>query len=843
MSPSSSFYLGRLYDPAKKTALSDNFTYSPDNLTTHAFVTGMTGSGKTGLCVGLLEEAALAGIPAIIIDPKGDLTNLALHFPELAPADFEPWMDPEVAKRSGKTVQQMAAETAEKWKNGLASSGLGRDQLLALQNSVDFCVYTPGSSAGVSVNILSSFAAPTAAWEENREVLRETISSSVTALLGLVGINDIDPLRSREHILLSNLVETAWSQGKSLELTDLILQVQNPPFERLGAFPLENFFPEKDRFELAMLLNNFLASPSFQTWVEGENLNIEAMLYTPEGKPRHSIFYLSHLSDGEKMFFVTLLLSAVDTWMRTQSGTSALRALVYFDEIYGYLPPVERPPSHGVLLRMLKQARAFGVGMLLATQNPVDVDYKALSNMGTWMIGRLQTERDVNRLLDGLQATGANLDRDEYGRLIAGLDKRVFLLHSIHSGQKLFTTRWCLNYLAGPLTRTQIPAVNRLLDKSAPAAAQPRSASPAAGQVAAQSVAASASAPTPTRPRASISASGTKPAGAGGYSATRQSPPMEIQEYFLPVRLGTSEAAAALNLPPSVNIQPEGIVYHPVLLAQAQVSIYNARYNLQHTRPLAALVPELSAARVAWDSQAATPVEAAGLHAQPMPNTTFAPLPGWLSDPKRIKSLQTDFVEWAYRNGGIRLRANEALKVYAGPEVTTADFREQCSQAARAGLEAELAKIETAYERKVSTLEAKVSKQKLEVEEQQDELEGRRLEELGTHGELLLSMFNKRKRSLSSSLSKRRQTAQAKADLEQERKDLEAIEKQLAALEAEYQAAVKQAQERWGGLVNNVTEIPVQPLKKDIFVEFFGVAWAPYYLVMVDGQPRETPAY
>ena len=397
------FFLGKVFDMQAGKLTDELLQYDPADLTTHAVVTGMTGSGKTGMCIGLLEEAAIEGIPAIIIDPKGDLTNLLLHFPNLLPADFEPWIDPEIARREGKTTAQTAVETAENWKKGLESWDLGPTELNLLKDSVDFGVYTPGSSAGVPVNILSSFAAPGIPWEENREILREKISTIVTALLGLIGLNNIDPLRSREHILLSNILENAWSKEASLDLNELILQTQNPPFERLGAFPVNNFFPAKDRFDLAMLLNNFLASPSFEIWREGVPLDIAKLLYSPDGKPRHSIFYLAHLNDTERMFFVTLLFAAIESWMRTQRGTAALRALVYFDEILGYLPPVANPPSRPIMLRMLKQARAFGVGLLLATQNPVDVDYKGLSNAGTWFVGRLQTDQDKQRLLDGLE--------------------------------------------------------------------------------------------------------------------------------------------------------------------------------------------------------------------------------------------------------------------------------------------------------------------------------------------------------------------------------------------------------------------------------------------------------
>ncbi len=464
----SNYFIGRVFDPKTKGPTSEDVLLDPANLTTHCVVIGMTGSGKTGLCIGMLEEAALQKTPAIIIDPKGDLTNLVLHFPNQQPSDFEPWIDPEAARQEGKTVAQLAEETAARWKNGLADWGMGKEQLQALSDAADYTIYSPGSTSGIPINIMSSFEAPDIPFLENAEVLRERISTTVTAILGLIGLNNIDPLRSREHILLSSIIEEAWINNHSLTLTDLILQAQNPPMDRLGAFPMDSFFPEKDRFDLALLLNNFLASPSFQVWQQGQPLNVGALLYTADGKPRHSIFYMAHLSENERMFFVTLLFAAVESWMRGQRGTGNLRALLYFDEIMGYLPPASNPnpnpPSKIVLLRLLKQARAFGVGLVIATQNPMDLDYKALSNAGTWMIGRLQTSLDKQRLMDGLSSASGATDIRTIDNLISGLGKRVFLLHSVYrSAPVLFNTRWAMNYLAGPMTRDQLADANALV--------------------------------------------------------------------------------------------------------------------------------------------------------------------------------------------------------------------------------------------------------------------------------------------------------------------------------------------------------------------------------------------
>ncbi len=836
---SSFFYLGREFDPAAGKPGETPLRYDPADLTTHAVVTGMTGSGKTGLCITLLEEAALQGIPAIVIDVKGDLTNLLLHFPDLAPRDFEPWIDPEAARRQGKDLTTFASETAGRWQQGLAGWGLGRQQLLDLQGAVHFSVYTPGSSAGIPVNILSSFQAPDLPWQNNREILREKIASIVTALLGLIGLGDIDPLRSREHILLANILEHAWSAPdgpRPLDLTELILQTQNPPFERLGAFPVENFFPAKERFDLAMRLNNFLAAPSFQTWLEGQPLDVPALLYTPEGKPRHSIFYLAHLSEDERMFFVTLLLAAVESWMRAQRGTSGLRALVYFDEILGYLPPVANPPSRPVLLRMLKQARAFGVGLLLATQNPVDVDYKALSNAGTWFIGRLQTEQDKQRLLAGLQSAGGALDINAFDRLISGLGQRVFVLHNVHDpAPRLLQTRWTLNYLAGPLTRAQIPALNEL----ALAAPLAPAAQPARMPAAPATPAATSRPPLEQAQAVQVAA----PAAALAATTTRPAVPAGVVEYFLPNDLGVSQAIAAAGWGNRGPLEPQGFVYRPALFAQAGVHYLARRYNLEYDRRLACLIGELEGNLVGWEQNAWNTYEAAELASQPLPQARFVALPAWLGDARRLAALQKDFVEWVYRSGTIYLRANEALKVYGGPDVGVGEFRERCSQAARQGMQAELNKIQNAYEQKLLALQQKLTRQQTETQNQAEEVEQRRVEEMGTHGELVLSLFTRRKRSLSNSLAKRRLTQKAQADLEREQQELQLLEEQLAEMERLRDEALAQVQERWAGLVNQTSEVPLAPMKKDIFVELFGVAWQPYYLLRSGQQVLEAPAF
>jgi hypothetical protein len=844
------FYLGRIFDPAKGKSSDQTLLYDPADLTTHAFVVGMTGSGKTGLCIGLLEEAALNGIPALMIDPKGDITNLLLHFPELLPQDFQPWVNPDEARRLGQTVAQAAEGAAASWKKGLADWGIEPERTQALNESAHFAVYTPGSDAGIPVSILASLKAPAIPWESNREVLREKISSTVIALLGLVGLVNIDPVRSREHILLSNIFENAWSHGQDLDLGELILQTQNPPFQKLGVFDVNTFFPQKDRFELAMLLNNILASPAFQTWIEGQPLDIQSLLYASDGKPRHSVFYIAHLSDSERMFFITLLFSAVEAWMRTQSGTNSLRSLVYFDEIFGYMPPTANPPSKQPMLRMLKQARAFGVGMVLVTQNPVDVDYKGLSNTGSWFIGKLQTDQDKQRLLDGLEsAVPGGMDRAAYDKQISGLAKRVFLLHNVHSkGPVQFQTRWAMDYLPGPLTRTQIPQLNALagatLEATAVAAAEvshpPSTTSVSNSSMQTKPLAVPAAGPVVRQPAAS---NGQPIAGS---SITRQPAPSGIGEYFLPNNLTLSEALHAAGAEYQQAAGSEGVVYHPVLLAQTRTQFLNRKYNLDFELPQAVIVaaPDKRGV-VRWENFPAAPLDPRKLEDQPAAQARFTSLDAPLSDARILNALQKDFADWAFRAAKVTVHANEKLKIYAGPETSQGEFRQKCADAAREQHETEVKKVSAGYATKLKALQEKLDREERELEQDQSKLSARRLDEIGNAAETVFSLFGGRKssRRISSALSKRRMASDASASVKESKDTIADLQAQIAGLEKEKAAAIAEVDKRWGEIASQSDEITIAALKKDVNVELFGVAWFPYYVVQTAGQPRELPAY
>lgn len=842
----SGFYLGRAYDPKTQKVTAKNIQYDPADLTTHAVVTGMTGSGKTGLCVALLEEAALQGIPAIIIDPKGDLTNLVLHFPELAPQDFQPWIDSDLARRSGKTLEQVATDASTSWRKGLKEWGMTQERVLALKNSVQFAVFTPGSDSGIPVSVLSSLAAPVISWQENREVLRERIASTVTALLGLVGIEDIDPLRSREHILLSNIFENAWSQGKDVELTELILQTQTPPFDKLGAFPVDTFFPAKDRMELAMVLNNILAAPAFETWREGQSLDINSLLFTEEGKPRHSIFYLAHLSDAERMFFVTLLFSAVETWMRTQSGATSLRALLYMDEIFGYLPPQRNPPSKQPLLRMLKQARAFGLGLLLATQNPVDVDYKGLSNAGTWFIGKLQTEQDKNRLLDGLESAAGGVSRNVFDKLISTLGKRVFVLHNVHSkSPELLQTRWVMNFLAGPITRTQIPALNQLANATLTVLSKFRPASPASSVAAPQPASSPSFMATAPHRQSPASDLNREPSNSL-FSSTKPSIPSGIREYFLPQNLSLPEAFKAANQSAPSEAMIESIVYKPALLASAQIRILDRKLGVDSEVTRKAVVSTLEKrGTVRWEDHVTTGKPMDNVDTAPAPSAKFSTVDAPLNDSKLMTALQKDFTDWVFRNSSVTARANQALKVFAGPDVTQAEFMTACADAARALRDKEFEKLAAKLDRQIATLEDKLSREERELRQDEAELAQRKMEAMGTHAENVLGVFlgSRSTRKLSSSLTKHRMTEQAKADVDESIEAIAQFKAQLVELDKERLRLAEEVNARWGGVVNQVQEVVVNPKKTDVYVNVFGVGWMPYYVVKTGSDELELPAF
>ncbi len=786
------FYLGNIYDRAAGKRTDDILLYDSKDLTTHAVCVGMTGSGKTGLCIGLLEEAAIDGIPSIVIDPKGDMGNLLLTFPNLQPSDFLPWVDEAEAARKNMTPAQFAEKTADLWKNGLASWGQDASRIAMLKEKAEMAVYTPGSDAGLPLSIVKSFAAPPEALRADQDAMRDRIMASVSGLLALLGI-EADPIQSREHILLSNIFGTVWKAGRDLGLPDLIRNIQDPPFKSVGVFDLESFYSSKDRMALAMRLNNMLASPGFSAWMTGEPLDIQRLLYAASGKPRISILSIAHLNDSERMFFVTMLLNEVISWMRAQPGTSSLRAILYMDEIFGYFPPTANPPSKIPMLTLLKQARAYGLGCVLATQNPVDLDYKGLSNTGTWFIGRLQTERDKMRVLDGLEGAsgtaGKAFNRSEMEQVLAGLGQRVFLMNNVHDDAPvLFETRWAMSYLRGPLTRAQIQQL------MAPRKEEAKAASPAPVM--------SASAPVAT--------ASAKPVVAPG-----------VTELYM----------TASKMP----VEGSSVVLRPALLANVKMHFTDAKSKTDQwqTRCLLAEIPD-EAGMLAWDSSeilAADPQVAKGAPS----GAKYADLPAPAGQAASYKAWDKSLKDYVYESIVLNLFQCAALKEVSKPEEEEGDFRGRLAQSAREERDAALDKVNKSYSGKMTTLQNRIRAAEAKIEREKAQYKDQKFKTVLSMGATVLgAMLGRRAASVTTvgraatTMRSAGRIADQKGDVAYAETNLEALNQQYAALDAEYQAALEKIKAQYDAAAIELQEISIRPKKADISVQRLALCWTPW---------------
>jgi len=790
------FYLGRLFDPGKGAPTDDPLLYDSRDLTTHAVCVGMTGSGKTGLSIALLEEAAIDGIPAIAIDPKGDLGDLLLSFPELRPEDFRPWLDEAEARRKGLTPDALAAATARAWREGLAEWGQDGGRIARFRSSVDACIYTPGSSAGMPLTVLRSFSAPPREFRDDADAFRERIAATASGLLALLGI-EADPIRSREHILLATLLDRAWREGRDQEISTLIREIQSPPLDRVGALDLESFYPARARLELSTSLNNLLASPSFGAWLEGEPLDVARLLWTPEGRPRLSIVSIAHLSDAERMFFVTLLLSEVVAWMRTQPGTPSLRALLYMDEVFGYFPPVAAPPSKAPMLTLLKQARAFGLGVMLSTQNPVDLDYKGLSNAGTWFLGRLQTERDKDRVLEGLEgasaAAGARFDRQRTDAVLSGLRSRVFLMNNVHEDVPvLFQSRWALSYLAGPLTRTQIQTL-----AAARGAGRTRDAQPP--------------------PRARRLPPGSRPAPA----AERPVVPAQAGEGFVRGKGAAPEGASLL--------------YRPALLGAARLHYVSAKVGVDTWEEILALAP-LGEKLLGdpWDA-AEFLQDPLALDAQPVQAAAFAALPAAAGQAASYAAWSKSLALFLYRSRTLSLFACPALKETSTAGETEGEFRVRASQRGREERDARIEALRGRYAPKLASLEAQIRRAEERVARERSQYEQQNLQTAISVGATVLGALFGRKVASAGGLGRATTAARGMGRSMREKEDIGRAEEstgllkeRLAALEEELRAEIAKIQEGTepGGLAIERTEI--RPRKSDITVTRVSLVWTPW---------------
>ncbi|MFO0912838.1 MAG: DUF87 domain-containing protein [Pirellulales bacterium] len=817
------FYLGRLFDQQRGEPTSELCLYDSKDLVTHAVIVGMTGSGKTGLGVTLLEEAAIDGLPTIVIDPKGDMANLALTFPELRSEDLRPWISPDDAARYGQTVEQRAEDVATKWRNGLDEWEQPLDRIRRLREAADVTIYTPASDAGVPVSIVGKFAAPSDEVRGEADLYRDHLATTATSLMTLLG-KSVDPVRSREHILLTLILDEAWQRGEELDLARLITRVQQPPLERVGAMDVDSFFPAADRFEFAMALNGLLASPSFKAWTVGQPLNLDRMLYTESGRPRMAIFSIAHLSDSERMFFVSLLLNGVLSWIRSRPGTTSLRALLYIDELFGYLPPVAEPPSKRPLLTLLKQARAFGLGIVLATQNPVDLDYKALANAGTWFLGRLQTERDRARVLDGLEgvstAAGESFDRAAMSELLGGLRQRVFLLHNVHQAQpEIFQTRWTLSYLAGPVTRNQLkqlrlaatPAVANSADANLSAAAEPGSSSTA----------------TTAEIDASTDLSGTGGGWRGGSDVTGSAPVVApgVSQVYLPMEVTFPRAGAGTGAE---------WVYRPRLLGLVKIHYVDSRRGLSADRSVGWLA-EFPAGTLPVDWQGADELDLEPRQVSTRPERTagYGRLPAVAGQVKNYAAWGKQLVEHVYRTSRYVLWSVPDLGLCSQPGETESDFRLRIGDRIREARDAEVEKLRVKYASRLQTLVDRERRAAQKVEVESDQAAGAKLDTAITFGAAVLNWLGGR-RSRGGTLGRATTAARGatranrqSADVRRAEENLASVQEQRRELEEQVQREIESLAFRFDPLAAELTEIELKPRKTDVQLLQVALAWVP----------------
>ena len=774
-------YLGRELSLAGGVSPQAPLLYKNKDLTTHGVIIGMTGSGKTGLGIAVIEEAIMDNVPSIVIDPKGDMGNLLLSFPRCTPEEFLPWIDPGEAAAKEMTVEQLAARTAKTWQEGLASWDQGPERIAALRAKTELTIYTPGSSAGLPVSVLNSFQAPAAEMADDTDTLNSLVSSTATSLLALIGVEG-DPLQSREHILLSSLFLHCWRLGQDLAMEALIGHIVNPPFAKVGVFPLDTFFPQAERLTLAMRLNNIVASPTFAAWTAGEPLDIQRLLYTEEGAPRTAIFSLAHLSETERMFFVTMLLNRFIGWMRHQPGTGSLKALLYMDEIFGYFPPVAAPPSKKPMLLLLKQARAYGIGIILATQNPVDLDYKGLANIGTWFVGRLQTSQDQDRVVDGIAgASNGTLDGAKVRKMLSALKGRQFVLHSAHQDEPLlFETRWVMSYLKGPMS---LADVKKLMEGTkrppAPAQAPEPAASP------------------PGTPAGSVATPGRQPVVSQAIE----------QRYHLQ------------------NVVSEEIRFAPWLTGRASVRFYNSARNIDVVRPVSLRYlldeqyrqPDWRAAEeLAYtldDCRTAAPE-----------NSLFFPLPPVFFEQKDCKALAKAFGDYLYQNSRLELYRVKSEGFESSPGETLADFKVRFHDALRGKKDAAVEKLRQKYQVREAALVDKLNRALARLDREKADVESKAADTLVSFGAAVVGAFFGRKTFSSSTIGRAASGVRSAGRVVRAKDDVRRVEEEVAMLRRELESLAVEIERQAGELAAEfsaeryaIETFAITPRRSDIF--------------------------
>ena len=803
------FYLGKEYDVETKQLQEELVLLKSKDLTTHAVIIGMTGSGKTGLGISLIEEAMLDNIPVIAIDPKGDLGNLALTFPKLQGEDFRPWINLQEASNKGLSPEDYAAAQSEMWRKGLSDWGQDGSRIEKMRNASDVKIYTPGGSAGIGVSVLKSFNAPPQALVDDKEAYRDRISVTTISLLSLIGI-EADPFTSREYILVSNILENFWSAGKNLGLAELINAIQKPPMEKVGVLDLESFYPSKERFTLAMMLNNLIASPGFEAWMDGEALDVNRFFYDQSGKSQVSVFSIAHLSDSERMFFVTMLLNEILAWVRTQPGTGSLRAILYMDELFGYLPPTANPPSKGPLLTLLKQARAFGLGLVLSTQNPVDLDYKALSNAGTWFIGRLQTERDKERVIAGLEgaAAGGTFDKARTEQILAGIGQRIFYLHSVHADEPvIFSTRWVMSYLAGPLTKDQIASlpVNNVKPSLSTTTHPDR--------IQIQS-------DIQNEMQEKIQYSNQNTSQNSSQNMTQPVLAPQIKQVFLPAKGGTSGK----------------LIYKCSVIGLADVLYNNTKHGVTVSQSYSILTPiHDGPVAIDWNESKTIDVDLRELDSAPLDGATFDRYPNAVTEARNYETWKKLLTQYIRTNVSLKLMYCPGLKTISEYGETERDFRIRLQHIAHEQRDEAMEVLRKKYATKIQTLENKQQRAEQTVEKQSSRASQKKMEAVVSAGSAIFGALLGRKSISAGSVSKigtaMKSTSRALKSgegIEQAKELLETVEVQLEDLNAELETQLAEISANYDQIKEGLEEVDIRAISENITIHLVGLAWVPF---------------
>jgi hypothetical protein len=774
------FYLGKKF---KKKIEEEKFLYKAEDLTTHAVVFGMTGSGKTGMSVTMLEEAIENDIPIIVIDPKGDVSNLKLIFPELSPEEFKKWVSPVEARKEGKTIDEYAKEVSERWKNGLKEWGIGKDKIKKIKDKSDVRIFTPGSSAGLKISILEGFKKPEEDFEGDEEAQVEKIRNSVSALLSLLDIES-DPLKSKPHILISNLIEYYWRNGKSLSIEELIINIQKPPIKKLGVFDINQIIDEKERVELAFNINNIIASPSFRFWTSGMPLSVEKLYEKKNGKIPVNIFYIAHLSENERMFFVSLLLNEIVYWLRKQKGSSDLKYIFYMDEIFGYIPPYPKnPPSKKPLLLLLKQARAFGLGVVLVTQNPKDIDYKGLTNAGSWFIGRLQAEGDKERVAEGLSGivdrAGESLEISETKEIMSSLKKRVFMIKNVHrQGIDLFHTRWAITYLAGPLTREQIK--------------------------------------------------GFKGSENIGYEKTenliRDNSKMETKEsntgllpYLPAVKADIMNYFEETDNPAEYRYVPSFLIKSSVVFDEQKFGLYIRKKRIFEL-PIENS-PDWGKAKEYEEEKEFSQDPDEGIKG-------FEPFETDVNY-KKIRELKTSFKNYLFTNHTIKLFINRELNLISEEGESEESFRLKCKETVEKMIDREVEKAKDSFERKIDRYQDRLDREKIRLDKLEREYSSKKTEEIVSIGETVLGLIlgKSSRRALSTAARRRRMTASQGGRIEEQKEKLSQLEEEIKQLKEELEDKIMDIEDKFYDKADSIEPFEVRLEKDDIVISEIAILW------------------